>query len=766
MDPKQLCYELIKSESESEVQNVLKKYELFDDDRFWKPLGGRENNWGTVGNQSDDPLGALVELLINSSDAILMRKCKEQGVEPEDRENAPKSINDALKRYYNLDPESLGDMPERKRTELAEDSIGIVVTGERRGKKPCFAIYDKGEGQPPKMFEDTFLSIGASNKISTHFVQGKYCQGSHGVIGYCGANKSGFKLIVSKSFEDEDRPLGKWGFTIFRIRPPKEHERSRVAEYLLLDGKIPSFQSSGLKVIPREEGNAHNGELLSGTYIKLYEYQITQSSIATLDFNFCLGSYLTSPALPIRIFETRNFSGHTMQTTFMGLTERLKSARNEANVEPGFPISGVLNTKYGVITYSTYVLTRKAEMKRFAQDNGIILTINGQRHAFHPRSWFGSKKVELSSLRDSIICLLDCSQISQKNHDDLFKASRDRMENNAKTLILDELAEQLKNNQKIRELKNRRRQEVISDKIADNKISDELIKEIMRDNPSFQNFLKSKGRISAPFPAHAKGGEDFEGKKHPTYFRLKKEFPSDSPKIAHPKTKNRIQFETDVADDYLNRSNYPGRFELSSGDGSQLSWSLDCHSGNWTLKLELPNSVKAGEKIELNYSLDDDTLVTPFTGSFHLEHQPKQEKLKPPVVPNEREKNKNDAPQLNDNSLGATIKPPREVKSEDWEKYGMDKMSAIIAKHHEGDEWDFFYNSNNVHLEDYMKHKQRDPEILKQQFSLALQFLALGFIADNKDGDPENLSETIEKFTRGAAVAILAVIEGLSGIED
>ena len=206
----------------------------------------------------------------------------------------------------------------------------------------------------------------------------------------------------------------------------------------------------------------------------------------------------------------------------------------------------------------------------------------------------------------------------------------------------------------------------------------------------------------------------------------------------------------------------PGKFILSSACSSQLHWLINCNSGTWTLSLETPNSVKANEIIEFNYSLNDDTLITPFKGSFHLKFETSQKK---PAQPDKKIINKRDPQNSNQTGLGATIKPPKEIKSDEWTKYNMDKMSALIAMHYQGDEWDFFYNSNNVHLEEYMKHKQKEPEIIKQQFSLALQFLALGFIADNKDGEPEELANIINRFSRGAAASVLAVIEGLSGIE-
>lgn len=47
-------------------------------------------------------------------------------------------------------------------------------------------IYDNGEGQHPKDFESTFLSLVKGNKINIQFVQGKYNMGGSGALVFCG----------------------------------------------------------------------------------------------------------------------------------------------------------------------------------------------------------------------------------------------------------------------------------------------------------------------------------------------------------------------------------------------------------------------------------------------------------------------------------------------------------------------------------------------------------------------------------------------------
>ena len=73
MDNYSLLDLLLKVESETEVDEALKKAGYFNDDaEFWQPFGGFGMNLNTINNQQSDATAALVEKLINSIDAVLM----------------------------------------------------------------------------------------------------------------------------------------------------------------------------------------------------------------------------------------------------------------------------------------------------------------------------------------------------------------------------------------------------------------------------------------------------------------------------------------------------------------------------------------------------------------------------------------------------------------------------------------------------------------------------------------------------------------------
>ena len=77
---------LLKAESESEVEEALKKSDYNgDDSNLWQPFGGFGMNLNQINNQQSDATAALVEKLINSIDAVLMAECYQAGIDPKGR---------------------------------------------------------------------------------------------------------------------------------------------------------------------------------------------------------------------------------------------------------------------------------------------------------------------------------------------------------------------------------------------------------------------------------------------------------------------------------------------------------------------------------------------------------------------------------------------------------------------------------------------------------------------------------------------------------
>lgn len=232
---RRLALALIAAESAADVKALLADNEAkyyFDNPTNWSPYGNREKNWDTVGNQQTNPVGALVELIINGEDAILLRKAKENNISDPRGAGAPRSMFDAVKRFFpHVNEGKIQKLSPAQRTALAEACIriGIRRAARSNSRYPSYVVIDSGCGQHPEDFPKTFLSLGEKNKEGIPFVQGKFNMGSTGSLRFCTRSdiRDGhYKLIVSRTQGSEY-----WGWTLVRVRAPIGGEQLPVAEY-------------------------------------------------------------------------------------------------------------------------------------------------------------------------------------------------------------------------------------------------------------------------------------------------------------------------------------------------------------------------------------------------------------------------------------------------------------------------------------------------------------------------------------------------------
>lgn len=171
---KTLFFNLFNAKNENELDEFIDKNPEIFQQSNWYPLGGNYSNFGVIENQQASPIAALIEKITNSIDAILMKRCFEERIEPESKE-APKSMEEAIEVFFTNS--SNWDLPTFRKQQAEE--IQIIADGyyQDRGKNTSLIIYDNGEGQHPNDFENSFLSLLRGNKNKIQFVQGKYNMG-------------------------------------------------------------------------------------------------------------------------------------------------------------------------------------------------------------------------------------------------------------------------------------------------------------------------------------------------------------------------------------------------------------------------------------------------------------------------------------------------------------------------------------------------------------------------------------------------------------
>ncbi len=466
VDYNDLALSLARAETEKEVVQILNNAKLWSDNGAWKEVDASNGNWSTIGNQQSTPDAALAEKIINSVDAVLMRECLKRGIDPVGKE-APKSIAEAQKEYFGICNGKLSSIDSGSRSKIAEN-IFLIASGNKTS--PSYSIIDLGEGQDPNSFPVTFLSLNKGNKSRIQFVQGKFGMGGTGVFRF-GSLEHNLQLIISKRNQEIKSGLvnNEWGVTVIRRIPPTGQMKSSVFTYLAPQGKIISFTSQTLPLLPDDNLNGYKKPIKHGTFIKIYDYQMSTGRLrsdATRHLHNRLSLLMPDIALPIRVADIRYEKSPIK--TLSGLSVRLDEDKKE-NLEDGFPGSGEISIEGQRMDYSIYAF-KAGKRETYATEEGIIFTVNGQTHGSLPRYFFERKTVEMSYLSDSILVIVDCSRINRRIQENLFMNSRDRLcSGPLQSEIERKLEDIIKNHPGLKALKEKRRREDIEDKLQDSK---------------------------------------------------------------------------------------------------------------------------------------------------------------------------------------------------------------------------------------------------------------------------------------------------------
>ena len=455
---RELLFKLIAADREEEVVDALKATGLWDHEASWRLLGDREDNYATIGAQAIIPEAALAEKITNAIDAVLMRRCREQGVDLKGPD-APTSVRKAVARFFEVNPDAsysgaLEIWDSAKIREVARSTTSIALTGDqhrqvnRKRNYPSVTILDRGEGQTPEMQPITLLSLGNSLKRDIAFTHGKFAMGGTAALRFCG--DSHFQLVLSRrapAIAAEDGESSDWGFTIVR-RDYQAGDSMTAYRYLApIDadqhpghGEILRFPAMSLPIGPRYD-NPYEVEVESGTLIKLYQYQtdaVTQFG-QTGGLRQELDVWMPQLPLPIRLHECR-WQGEARSTEWnlTGLNRRLKEAK------PEYDATGTLTVRGEPFTYRIFCLEGD-NANRYRGDQGVVFAVNGQSHGMLHKRLFVTRAVDLGLLENALAVVVDCTELSVPSLEDLTQ----------KRISLKTAATDSRNRSSVRKLKRR-----------------------------------------------------------------------------------------------------------------------------------------------------------------------------------------------------------------------------------------------------------------------------------------------------------------------
>lgn len=576
INEEELFFELYHAKDEEGLKKVLKTHPNIFDDKNWKPLGDNPSNYGIVKNQQSNPIAALIEKVTNSIDALLTKKCYQEGLNPKSTK-APRSMNEAIDKFY---PNRNWDLQEFRRQQAEEIQIIADGKGPKSKKTPydtSVIVYDNGEGQHPEDFEDTFLSLVKGNKNDVHFVQGKYNMGGSGSIVFCG--KGRYQLIASKKYDN----TGDFGFTLIREHPKRSTDQSKETwfEYLLINGKIASFKIDKINL------GLENRKFETGSLIKMYSYQFPKGySGFAQDLNQSINEYLFNPALPILTKDTKKRypNNNVLVNDLYGLKRRLSKEENDY-LDESFS-EDHNDTVIGPMKVSCYVFKTKVKgndlkktkeniQKRYFKNNMTVLfSLNGQVHG-HYTSEFITRSLKMNMLKSHLLIHVDCTEMNYNFRKELFMASRDRLKDGEETQYLRKyLADSLKKKgSRLDEIQKFRRQAVNIDSSSD---TAEILKDFTKNMPLDSDLMKLLGKTfrldqtqhkkdkTKKKPNQKKEEKEvpFNPERYPSLFNLKSGGEKNQTVIPKGGEKT-LKFQTDVEDEYFDRTEDPGDMQIS-----------------------------------------------------------------------------------------------------------------------------------------------------------------------------------------------------------
>ena len=706
IDSRHLLDKLLRAEHEDGVIEILNGagYSV-DKDDIWVPLGQNAGNFSVVGNQQENASAAFIEKVVNSIDAVLMGECYSRKIDPES-DDAPDSMQEAVEQFFGVRGGRLDNLVPAEQTELA-DRIHIVATGEKSGNSACYCIVDRGEGQTPNQFPDTFLSTSrTSPKIKIDFVQGKFNAGGSGSLQFCGRHN--IQLIVSRRqpyalpMDDESAPL--WGFTVVRRRRPRAGERSSVFVYLAPQGNVLRFGADAIRVLPgssrkNQPARAYAGNLEYGTAVKLYNYNLAASGMATLETKRKLERALHTPCLPFRISETRGYQANYYATTVVGVWHTIGVSREQGDesrtMEAGFPANATISLR-GVGKLPIRIGVWKSEVRKRSFPTGVYFLVNGQVHG-QLTGDFVSRRLKRDYIREHLLVGVDCTRMDRSVAEDLFMASRDRLRRNSYyEEICKALARELGGHQGLKDLNAARRKARFDD--AGNGPSDiaRMIGELIRSDPGLANLFGQGGRIVTSLGLGV--SEPFKGRKFPTYFRLTKAPKRGMLKRQCPVNRTiKVEFETDAKNDYFARASDPGGIRVQPG--VDLIEASNLWNGKFTVRFRVPWESKVGDVTRVRFAVTDVERIArgPFVSEFELVAT---DEVKGPAATQRTENNGSGV--ANSGVDGDAVKPslrlptPRAVGKTEWgSDFGIEgPYDSFRVKSAPDGGYDFFFNED------------------------------------------------------------------------
>lgn len=810
LDNKSLCHLLMKTDREEKVIEILKDNGYWDDPRYWRYYGDKENNYSAAGNQADEAEAALVEKITNARDAILMNECMLRGIDPRS-DKAPSGVRAAVAEFFESNPKSelagqIKEWDKTKRREVARlMSVYLTGPGPRDGH-PSINIADKGEGQTPRRIPETILSLGESIKRNIRFVHGKWNMGGTAALVFCG--KRNIQFVLSKrnpklnlNSIEKNESDDNWGFTVVKREDPQGMITSSTYKYLApvgadnapTKGELLNFASDTMPIFA-EYNKPYSVESEWGTLIKLYEYETSYRQNVQGNGGLLRPLDLLAPdlGLPFRLHECR-YEGEpgSFEHQVNGLKVRLHDQADKV-LEPGYPTyHNPENIDGEKISIGVYAFKEDKAKNYRENDKGCVFVLNGQSQGWLDDRLFTRNKVGLGFIKNSLLVMVDCSEMTYRGQERLFVNDRVHMKKGTDFFdkIESEIVDYLANHKGLAELQEERKRKLRTEKVGDDRPLEAVLSNVFRHSSALSKIFLRGEKLSNAFRSDGANtnNEPFNGKQYPSYFKFKKlEYGQTLRREAHVGSRTRIVFETDAENDYFNRKTNPGVYSLYMFDlhgepykikDDEATYGLNLFNGIGTLNIDFSPKYKVGDVIWLMLEVTDPLRIidSPFQNRLVLDVMPELESNG--GKPYQRHKNPGKMPGKEaDKPSGVKFPTINPVYEKDWGQLNFNKYSAMhVAKSKatgpdNAVEFTFFVNMDNIYLQHEIKGDVKSKVELEAYFKYGMALLGISVIYDDQQNKEEkeryeDIEGRISEYSRAMGPIIIPMIKEFHNLD-
>ncbi len=432
-----------------------------------------------------------------------------------------------------------------------------------------------------------------------------------------------------------------------------------IAEYSVLpDGSIPLFDADVLYPFLRGDRKRYDGvHLVTGTVIKLYDYQVGSRFLSFRGSREALNENLVETILPFRLLDFRQKpdpkrSGERAQgidpRPFYGMEFLLLRSHKEGDsieddensedqevaADARISVGNVDDPELGEISISAIALKRNLPDWLSKSNNRVFHALNGQVQFKQTRGYLTD--CGLPALKDRVIVIVDASNLSFGAHNDVWKGDREHIRN---TIVGERYREvvtaTIKESTTLKELQMKVAREEM-ERAAKTERND-LFQKLVDKDPTLANLLTGQDpTIRLPASGGTNGSDggkgEFEGKYSPTFLRLEEK--THEKEMSLPINRTRpVAGRTDAENGYLNRPDNPGSLIVPETIAARFGLRTHLHKGRLTVYLTpVDGKVRIGDSFSFPMGLQDHAMAMPVQDELTIRIAEEEAAPVPPKV--------------------------------------------------------------------------------------------------------------------------------------